>query len=88
MNDAGAIGVRSADPAQFPRAPASPRDLVFHEPALARLRELIESHIAEGRCPGAQIALARAGYQSQGVSSAGWTDHQDMRRQVCDFTLD
>lgn len=45
----------------FPLAEARPGDLGFHEPALHRLRELIGRHIADGRYPGAQIALARQG---------------------------
>ncbi len=169
MNDAADIvSARSGVTAEFPLDPASPRELGFHEPALGRLRKLIEAHIAEGRYPGAQIALARhgrlalfetfgkasiapdaaaspdtlwllfsntkvitatgiwalvedgllrfsdriadhipefaqhgkgditlaqvlshrAGYPSQVVSSAAWTDHKEMRRQVCDFTLE
>src|SRR5436853_2957049 len=45
----------------FPLPAASAEDLGFHEPTLARLRALIAGHIAEGRYPGAQIALARHG---------------------------
>jgi len=45
----------------FPLEPASPAELGLHPPALARLRETIAAHIAEGRYPGAQIALARHG---------------------------
>ena len=45
----------------YPLAQASLAQLGFHEPALARLRGVIEKHIAEGRYPGAQIALARHG---------------------------
>ncbi len=142
--------------------------LGFHEPALARLRGVIEKHIAVGHYPGAQIALARhgqlalfetfgcaaiegsqaasddtlwllfsntkviiamgiwalvedglltfndriaehmpefaqhgkgditlalllshrAGFPSQNVTPAVWTDHAEMRRQVCNFTLE
>ena len=47
--------------AAFPLEAASPAELGFHEPALARLRKLIQSHIEQGRYPGAQIALARHG---------------------------
>ena len=155
-------------PAQYPLAPASLVQLGFHEPALARLRGVIEKHIAEGHYPGAQIALARhgqlalfetfgraaiegnqaasddtlwllfsntkvitamgiwalvedglltfndriaehmpefaqhgkgditlalllshrAGFPSQNVTPAVWTDHTEMRRQVCNFTLE
>ena len=45
----------------YPLAQASLAQLRFHEPALARLRGVIEKHIAEGRYPGAQVALARHG---------------------------
>lgn len=45
----------------FPLEPATPAELGFHVPALDRLRRAIESHIAQGRYPGAQIALARHG---------------------------
>lgn len=48
-------------PAQYPLAPAGLAELGFHEPALARLRGVIQKHIAEGHYPGAQIALARHG---------------------------
>ena len=152
----------------YPLAQASLAQLGFHEPALARLRGVIEKHIAEGRYPGAQIALARhgqlalfetfgqasieakkaadantlwllfsntkvitamgiwalvedgllsfndriadhmpefaqhgkgditlaqvlshrAGFPSQNVTPAVWTDHLEMRRQVCNFTLE
>ena len=169
MNDL--TGIRSVDagaPDRFPLPQAGAAELGFHEPALARLRELIERHIAEGRYPGAQIALARhgrlalhetfgrssispavaasddtlwllfsntkvitaagiwalaedgalrfadriadhmpefarhgkgevtlaqvishrGGFPSQGVSAQGWSDHAQMRREVCDFTLE
>ena len=46
---------------EFPLAMASPAELGFHGPALDRLRNLIEGHIAQGCYPGAQIALARHG---------------------------
>ena len=45
----------------FPLPAAEPRVLGFHEPALDKLRSLIRQHIADGRYPGAQIALARHG---------------------------
>jgi CubicO group peptidase (beta-lactamase class C family) len=169
MNDV--TGIRNAHTdgaARFPLETASPAELGFHVPALSRLKKLIERHIAEGRYPGAQIALARhgrialfesfgsasispaaaakadtlwllfsntkvitaagiwalvedgvlrfadriaehipefsrhgkgditlaqvlshrGGFPSQAVSSAGWTDHARMRREVCDFTLE
>ena len=154
--------------AMYPLAPASLTQLGFFEPALANLRVVIEHHIAEGRYPGAQIALARhgqlalfetfgraaiednkpasaetlwllfsntkvitamgvwalvedgllsfndriadhmpefaqhgkgditlaqvlshrAGFPSQNITPAVWTDHVEMRRQVCNFTLE
>src|SRR4051812_9135173 len=62
MNDmTDTARARSATVAQFPLPSASPSELGFHEPALKRVRELIQSHIADGRYPGAQIALARHG---------------------------
>ncbi|MEQ1775113.1 MAG: serine hydrolase domain-containing protein [Burkholderiales bacterium] len=162
MNDLTAIN------AAYPLAPASLAQLGFHEPALARLSGVIEKHIAEGRYPGAQIALARhgqlalfetfgqasiegkkaarddtlwllfsntkvitamgiwalvedgllsfndrvadhmpafaqhgkgditiaqvlshrAGFPGQNVTPAVWTDHAEMRKQVCNFTLE
>lgn len=169
MNDMTAVkDVSSATHSAYPLAQASLVQLGFHEPALARLRALIERHIAEGRYPGAQIALARhgqlalfetfgrasisdnkpanadtlwllfsntkvltatgiwaliedgalsfndriadhipefaqhgkgditlaqvlshrAGFPSQNVTPAVWTDHVEMRRQVCNFTLE
>ena len=57
----------------FPLPAASPEELGFHEPQLDRLRALITQHIAEGRYPGAQIALARHGqlalFESFGTAS-------------------
>lgn len=162
MND-----MASGKPA-YPLARASCAQLGFHEPALARLQAVIESHIAEGRYPGAQIALARhgqlalyetfgrasiehkqaasadtlwllfsntkvitamgiwalvedgllsfndriaehlpefaqhgkgditlaqvlshrAGFPSQNVTPVVWTDHAELRKQVCNFTLE
>src|SRR5262245_55968063 len=60
MNDAGIVSAASGA-GEFPLEQATPRELGFDEAALARLRKLIQSHIAEGRYPGAQIALARHG---------------------------
>ena len=152
----------------YPLAQASLAQLGFYEPALVRLSGVIGRHIAEGRYPGAQIALARhgqlalfetfgqssienkkaasadtlwllfsntkvitamgiwalvedgllsfndriayhmpefaqhgkgditlaqvlshrAGFPSQNVTPAVWTDHGELRRQVCNFTLE
>ena len=152
----------------YPLTQAGCAQLGFHEPALQRLRSVIEQHIAEGRYPGAQIALARhgqlalfetfgqasieqkqaasgdtlwllfsntkvitamgiwalvedgllsfndriaehlpafaqhgkgditlaqvlshrAGFPSQNVTPAVWTDHAELRTQVCNFTLE
>ena len=169
MNDVSAIrNVNTSSAASFPLETASPAELGFHEPALVRLKELIARHVAEGRYPGAQIALARhgrlalcetfgrasispeaiagpdtlwllfsntkvitaagiwalvddgalrfadriadhmpefaqhgkgdvtlaqlmshrGGFPSQAVTAEAWTDHVEMRRQVCDFTLE
>ena len=45
----------------FPLAASKPSALGLHDRALDRLQETITRHIAEGRYPGAQIALARRG---------------------------
>lgn len=45
----------------FPLEPAGAAELGFHLPALQRLERLIEGHVAQGRYPGAQFALARHG---------------------------
>src|ERR671934_18114 len=45
----------------FPMEMVSPEALGLHREALARLSETITRHIAEGRYPGAQIAIARHG---------------------------
>ncbi|MGH2393026.1 MAG: serine hydrolase domain-containing protein [Candidatus Limnocylindria bacterium] len=46
---------------RFPLETSTAADLGFDGAALTRLDELINRHIAEGRYPGAQIALARHG---------------------------
>ena len=62
MNDVtGVPRSKRGDAADFPLESASPEELGFDVRALSRLRELIASHIAGGRYPGAQIALARHG---------------------------
>jgi CubicO group peptidase (beta-lactamase class C family) len=65
--------VKPAKSGAFPLAAASAAELVFHPPALDKLRRAIEAHIAEGRYPGAQIALARHGklalFESYGLAS-------------------
>ena len=45
----------------FPLSTATPSSLGFDVRALERLPELITRHLAEGRYPGAQIAVAREG---------------------------
>jgi len=161
--------IRTAESsASFPLENATLSEVSLEERPLARLRELIGKHIAEGRYPGAQIALARngrlalfesfgrasidpsraasnetlwllfsntkvitaagiwalvedgaltfsdrvadhvpefaqhgkgditlaqlishrAGFPNQAASPQGWTDHERMRREVCDFTLE
>jgi CubicO group peptidase (beta-lactamase class C family) len=45
----------------FPLADATPSSLGLDPHALERLQELITRHLAEGRYPGAQIAVARGG---------------------------
>ena len=62
MNDmTGVTRAKRDDASKFPLESASPEELGFDVPALSRLRQLIASHIADGRYPGAQIALARHG---------------------------
>ena len=158
----------TAGTAVYPLAQASFAQLGFYEPALEKLMGVISRHIAEGRYPGAQIALARhgqlalsktfgqasiagnkaaaddtlwllfsntkvitamgiwalvedgllsfsdriaehmpefaqhgkgditlaqvlshrAGFPSQNVTPAVWTDHLELRKQVCNFTLE
>src|SRR5919106_5549991 len=45
----------------FPLPASKPSALGFNDRALDRLQELITRQIAEGRYPGAQIAMARRG---------------------------
>jgi CubicO group peptidase (beta-lactamase class C family) len=65
--------VKAGKSGAFPLAAASAAELGFHPPALDRLRRTIEAQIAEGRYPGAQIALARHGklalFESYGLAS-------------------
>ncbi len=169
MNDMTAVqSAGGVAQAAYPLAQATLTQLGFHAPALTKLKAVIEKHIAEGRYPGAQIALARhgqlamfetfgqaslenkaaaaddtlwllfsntkvitamgiwalvedglltfndrvaehmpefaqygkgditiaqvlshrAGFPSQNVTPAVWTDHVEMRKQVCNFTLE
>jgi CubicO group peptidase (beta-lactamase class C family) len=54
----------------------------------------IADHIPEfarhgkGEVTLAQVLSHRAGFPSQNVPAEGWTDHERMRREVCDFTLE
>ena len=60
MNDINtANSIASSTP--FPLVAGSLAELGLHAPAIDRLRGLIKTHIAQGRYPGAQIALARHG---------------------------
>ena len=45
----------------FPLTQSDPSSLGLDQPALDRLGEIITRHLAEGRYPGAQIAVARSG---------------------------
>ena len=45
----------------FPLTPSDPSSLGLDQPALDRLGEIITRHLAEGRYPGAQVAVARSG---------------------------
>ncbi len=57
----------------------------FHPPALAVLEQVIEGHIAQGRYPGAQLALARHGKLAM-VKSFGRAALAP-ERATCDDTL-
>jgi CubicO group peptidase (beta-lactamase class C family) len=54
----------------------------------------IADHIPEfarhgkGEITVAELLSHRAGFPSQDVTSAAWDDHREMRRQVCEFTLE
>src|SRR6185295_9674666 len=64
------------------------------EDGLLRFSDRVADHIPEfarhgkGEITIAQVLSHRGGYPGAVVSSAAWTDHQEMRRQVCDFTLE
>src|SRR3954465_6822396 len=45
----------------FPLASAKPSALSLNDRALDRLQQVITRHIADGRYPGAQVAIARRG---------------------------
>ena len=51
----------TATVASFPLAQASSESLGLDPGRLDRLEELVESHIGDGRYPGAQLAVARGG---------------------------
>jgi CubicO group peptidase (beta-lactamase class C family) len=71
--------------ASFPLSSAKPSALELDERALERLQSLITRHIAEGRYPGAQIAIARRG---QLALSASFGDARtEPRRAAGDDTL-
>jgi CubicO group peptidase (beta-lactamase class C family) len=53
--------IRPQSATNFPLPQADLESLGFRRPQIERLIELIERHIAEGRYPGCQIALARHG---------------------------
>ncbi len=71
---------------QFPLPQASPAELGFAPGPLAQLEHLIEQHIAEGRYPGAQIALARHGKLAL-FKSFGDDRIEPARRAAGDATL-
>jgi CubicO group peptidase (beta-lactamase class C family) len=61
---------------------------------LLRFADRIADHIPEfaqhgkGDITVGQVLSHRAGFPSQSVSPAAWMDHEQMRREVCDFTLE
>ncbi|MFN0306036.1 MAG: serine hydrolase domain-containing protein [Burkholderiales bacterium] len=69
----------------YPLEPASAESLGFHRPALARLEQIINAHIAAGRYPGAQFALARHGKLAM-LKSFGRAALAP-ERALCDDTL-
>jgi len=69
----------------YPLETADAASLGFHPPALDRLARLVERHIADGRYPGAQFALARHGRLAR-VCSFGQADVAT-GRSVADDTL-
>ena len=70
----------------FPLASAKPSALGLNDRALDRLQELITRHIAEGRYPGAQIAMARRG-QLALSASFGDARTEPKRTAATDDTL-
>src|SRR5436309_1879500 len=70
----------------FPPIPASVEALGLDPKPLARLRELITAHIAEGRYPAAQIAVARHGKLGL-VWTLGDARLDPQRVAACDETL-
>jgi CubicO group peptidase (beta-lactamase class C family) len=72
--------------ATFPLGASKPSALNFDERSLDRLQELITRHIADGRYPAAQIALARRG-QLALFASFGDARTQPSRAAAGDDTL-
>ena len=64
------------------------------EEGLLRFADRVADHLPEfarhgkGAITVAQVVSHRAGFPGQDVSAAAWTDHAEIRRQVCDFTLE
>lgn len=64
------------------------------EDGLLSFNDRIADHLPEfaqhgkGDITLAQVLSHRAGFPSQNVTPAVWTDHVEMRRQVCNFTLE
>src|SRR5438309_6860875 len=73
-------------PMNFPLATSSAEALGLDPKPLARLRELITAHIAEGRYPAAQIAVARHGKLGL-VWTLGDARLDPQRVAACDETL-
>src|ERR671918_1811591 len=70
----------------FPLPASKPSALGLNDRALDRLQELITRHIAEGRYPGAQIAIARRG-QLALTASFGDARTEPKRVAATDDTL-
>ncbi len=67
---------------------------VLVEEGAVRFSDRIAEYIPEfarhgkGDITLAQVLSHRAGYPSQGASFECWSDHERLRREVCDFTLE
>jgi CubicO group peptidase (beta-lactamase class C family) len=67
---------------------------VLVEDGLLRFSDRVSQHVPEfarhgkGEITLAQVLSHRGGFPSAGATFECWTDHAELRRQVCDFTLE